>query len=94
MSKFIQTHFFHSSNFSLSTKQKEDKIKSFLSSHFSHPPTFPLLHPNRPLRPTFISYWYKVSPKKNNNKEKERETTNTRCRKKLCRKRIKHFFKG
>ena len=50
MSKFIQTHFFHSSTFSLSTKQKEGKLKSFLSptflsshhflsSYFSTPPT-------------------------------------------------------
>ena len=39
MSKFIQTHFFHPSTFSLPTKQKGEKINFFLSSHFSIPPT-------------------------------------------------------
>ena len=39
MSKFIQTHFFYPSTFSLSTKQKGEKIKSFLSSHFFIPST-------------------------------------------------------
>ena len=39
MSKFIQTHFFHPSTFSLPTKQKWGKINFFLSSHFSTPPT-------------------------------------------------------
>ena len=35
ISKFIQTHFFYFFSFSLSTKQKREKLKSFLSSHFS-----------------------------------------------------------
>ena len=35
MSKFIQTHFFHSFTFSLLTKQKWGKLKYFLSFHFS-----------------------------------------------------------
>ena len=34
MSKFIQTHFFYHSIFSLSTKQKGEKIKYFLSFQF------------------------------------------------------------
>ena len=44
---FIQTYFFHPSNFSLSTKQKLGKLKSFLSSHFPIIPPFsipPLFH--------------------------------------------------
>ena len=39
MSKFIQTHFFHPSTFSLLIKQNREKLKYFLSSHFSTPPT-------------------------------------------------------
>ena len=45
MNKFIQIYFFHHFTFSLPTKQKEGKLKSFLSSHhflsshFSTPPT-------------------------------------------------------
>ena len=45
MSKFIQTHFFHHFTFPLPTKQKEEKINFFISSHyflfshFSTPPT-------------------------------------------------------
>jgi len=35
MGKFIQTHFFYFFTFSLPTKQIRDKIKYFLSSHFS-----------------------------------------------------------
>ena len=35
MSKFIQTHFFHSFTFALLTKQKWGKLKYFVSSHFS-----------------------------------------------------------
>ena len=54
MSKFIQTHFFHPSIFSLPTKQKEKKLKSFLSSHFSILPPFsilPLFHPSNQTDP-------------------------------------------
>ena len=40
MIKFIQTHFFHPSTFLLSTKQKWEKIKSFLFSHFFILPPF------------------------------------------------------
>ena len=40
MSKFIQTYFFHPSTFLFPTKQKGEKIKSFLSSHFSILPPF------------------------------------------------------
>ena len=39
MSKFIQTHIFHLSTFSLSTKQKLGKLKYFLSFHFFIPST-------------------------------------------------------
>ena len=40
MSKFIQTYFFHPSTFLFPTKQKGEKIKSFLFSHFSILPPF------------------------------------------------------
>ena len=44
MSKFIQTFFFfHLSTFLLPAKQKGEKIKSFLSSHFSILPQFFIL---------------------------------------------------
>ena len=49
MSKFIQTHFFHPSTFLLPTKQKGEKIKYFLSSHFFIISPFsilPFFHPS------------------------------------------------
>ena len=51
MSKFIQTHFFIPSTFLLSTKQKENKIKSF------HPLTFPSSY-------HFLSPHFSTSPTK------------------------------
>ena len=43
MSKFIQTHFFHSFTFPLPTKQKGGKLKIFLSAHFFILPPFSIL---------------------------------------------------
>ena len=43
MNKFIQTHFLRYSTFPLSTKQNGEKVKNFLSSHFSILPPFSIL---------------------------------------------------
>ena len=52
MSKFIKTRFFHPSPFSLLTKQKGGKLKSFLSSHFAILPLFFILPPFHPSNQT------------------------------------------
>ena len=64
MSKFIQTHFFHSSTFPLSTKQIREKIKFFLSSHFSTSPTKRTLRDQNNILPIYI-YIYIVRDREN-----------------------------
>ena len=57
MSKFIQTHCFYSSTFLLSTKQKWEKLKSFLSFDFSILSLFfilSLFHPSSQTNPTSL----------------------------------------
>ena len=56
INKFIQTHFFYFSTFSLPTKQKWEKLKFFLSSHFSILLPFsilPLFYPSNQMFPKF-----------------------------------------
>ena len=56
ISKFIQTHFFYFSTFSLPTKQKWGKLKFFLSSHFLILLPFsilPLFYPSNQMFPKF-----------------------------------------
>ena len=75
MSKFIQTHFFHPFTFLLPTKQKEEKLKYFLSSLFHHfiifyPSTFSL--PTKQKREkikSFLSSHFSTPPTKQTLKE-------------------------
>ena len=59
MSKFIQTHIFHPSTFPLPTKQKWEKLKSFLFFHFSIFPPFQY----------FLSSHFSTLPTKQNFKD-------------------------
>ena len=58
MSKFIQTHFFYPSTFSLTTKQKREKINFFLSFHFSNLSPFFIISLFHPSNQTNPQYWW------------------------------------